>query len=292
MHAHCPTGYVQPRGARPPCAAWLQDRSRAHSTESSRQADRRGGHLLCPPPQTKAGSFGQASTWPQVLGVQRTERCQHSGSQQCRVSLRYVFSAPRDPWGSWLERTLGMPEAWPGRVRALSTQPLPRKWGLWASGGGGGGGEGRSALGASLGSSTQGGGSECRGPAAVLFMVLGAARSPAQEGPGLWRAAGPLSGQRDEKPGEREGQPEAEPGMGGQTRPEGLARLGEWTRPGAKGWAGGKDRGVTSGVQHRAEAAGPGGGPVNIPTFPLPAGGHPCPLPLGRRPAGRFRKNR
>lgn len=165
MHAHCPTGYVQPHGARPPCAAWLQDRSRAHSTESSRQADRRGGHLLCPPPQTKAGSFGQASTWPQVLGVQRTERCQHSGSQQCRVSLRYVFSAPRDPWGSWLERTLGMPEAWPGRVRALSTQPLPRKWGLWASGGGGGGGEGRSALGASLGSSTQGGGSECRGPA-------------------------------------------------------------------------------------------------------------------------------
>lgn len=32
----------------------------------------------------------------------------------------------------------------------------------------------------------------------------------------------------DEKPGEREGQPEAEPGMGGQRRPEGFAHLGEW----------------------------------------------------------------
>lgn len=96
------------------------------------------------------------------------------------------------------------------------------------------GGEGQSVLGASLSSSTQGGGSECRGPSAVLFMVLGAAPSPTQEGPRPWRAAGPLSSQPDEKPGEREGQPKAEPGMGGQKWPKGLARLGEWTGPGPR----------------------------------------------------------
>lgn len=43
------------------------------------------------------------------------------------LSLRRGFSASRDPWGSWLERILGIPEAWPGRGHALSSQLVPRK---------------------------------------------------------------------------------------------------------------------------------------------------------------------
>lgn len=67
------------------------------------------------------------------------------------------------------------------------------------------------------------------GPSAVLFMVLGAASSPAQESRvvGSWQPSSSVVSS-DEKPGEHEWQPEAEPGMGGQRRPEGFAHLGEW----------------------------------------------------------------
>lgn len=169
-----------------------------------------------------------------------------------------------------------MPEAWPGRVRALSTQPLPREWRLWASRGGGG--EGRSVLGASLSSSTQGGGSECRGPAAVLFMVPGAAASSTRRG---WDCGGQqgcsaVSVMRSQERGRggprqslervgRSGRKVLHVWVSGRGQGRGL---GGWERPWSHGWGPAQSRGC--GPRRRADGH---------PDVPLAGcGERPCPL--------------
>lgn len=89
--------------------------------------DRRGRSPLSHTPPRPRGPhrvFPGSEPWPWGLGRAGREAL---GDVGC---LRCGFSASRDPWGSWLERTLRIPEAWPGSGHSVSPQPAPRKQGL------------------------------------------------------------------------------------------------------------------------------------------------------------------